>query len=280
MAPTRRIGLGSNPFNLSPYTPGPLGVNDSGTPDLLGILHGDTPSPVGCNDLGAPDLEPSLLGIPRLQHTICWDEDLGSWEIDPDALLEDEHLNPDFVAAARRALMAAVSRGLRPRVHEAYRSPEESDRKHAKWKKKQGGKANPAWQSCHNYGIAMDVYLFDRKGKYIDNKVKGWYKLYKILAEEAKREGFVWGENFGKGDADHFEYHPTWPRGANGKFLMKMKVWSEQTAAALPGASGLAPGAYGPPREPSPDDWMPFFWWAAGVEGTEPPQAAPAPPTP
>ena len=93
----------------------------------------------------------------------------------------DERLCPEFVEKPHLALQRAVSYGLRPEVHEAYRSPEESDKKHAKWKKKKGGRAAPAWHSVHSYGLAMDVWLFDRKKHYISNKTKGWYPLYKLL---------------------------------------------------------------------------------------------------
>jgi hypothetical protein len=162
--------------------------------------------------------------------------------------------------------------GLRPRVHEAYRSPAESDRKNKLSKektadgKKKGGRAAPGWSSCHNYGLAMDVYLYDRKGAYIDNHVRGWYKQYKLLASAAV--DLVWGAAFD--DADHFEFHPNWGGGAKGKMLHGVKNWAEQAAMAISGASVLADGAIGPVPEPEPNAWLPYFWWAAGAGGVAP----------
>jgi len=190
------------------------------------------------------------------------------WDYDPNLLLDSSDLSPGFVEAAHRMLKNAVQRGLRPKVHEAYRSPEESDRKHRLWKEGKGGRASPGWRSCHNYGLAMDVWLYDRHGNYIDNHVKGWYALYKALAKEAN--SFVWGEGFGDGDADHFEFHPNWSQGADGHFLLKVKVWAEQAAVSGPGAGTLPDNQVGPVPEPKANAWMSFFWWAAGAGGSPP----------
>jgi hypothetical protein len=203
---------------------------------------------------------------------LYFDMALQLWDYDPERLLENSNLNARFVDAAHDALYDACREGLRPRVHEAYRTPQESDRKHKLWKAKQGGRASPAWKSCHNYGIAMDVYLYDRYGRYIDNHVKGWYRLYKQLGKVAIRSGFVWGEGFGDGDADHFEYHPKWNGGAGGTFLGQVKDWAMQAAMSEPGAATLANGQIGPVTEPEMDKWLPYFWWAAGASKASPPQ--------
>jgi hypothetical protein len=246
-------------------------MNDAASPDSPPDLLGDTPGPLGCNDYADPDSYDSPLGVGRLHLTLSWDKDLRLWDYDPGRLLNDPNLSPGFVEAAHRILAKAVRKGLRPQVHEAYRTPEESDRKYRLWKQKKGGRAAPAWRSCHNYGLAMDVWLYDRKGKYIDNHVKGWYRLYKLLAEAA--DGFVWGANFGDGDADHFEFHPKWPSGANGDFLLRVKAWAQQAAVSMPGAGVLPDHRVGAVPEPRVTTWMPFFWWAAGVGGP-PPTAA------
>jgi hypothetical protein len=172
-------------------------------------------------------------------------------------------------------LKAAVAKGLRPKVHEAFRSPAESDRKQRLWKEGKGGQAAAGWGSCHNYGLAMDVYLYDRNGHWIHDGVKGWYAQYKLLAKTA--DGMVWGQAFGmtrhskgdrrkKGDADHFEFHPNWSGGTDGPFLLKVKEWAQRAAGATPGAD-----TKGSQSQPKPAEWMPFFWWAAGAGGTAPP---------
>jgi hypothetical protein len=261
-------GPGRDPFGLPPLTPGPLGCNDAADPLAPGGLLADTPGALGCNDHAAPDAGLTL-GVPGLHLTLSWDRDLLLWDYDPGGLLENPGLCPDFVEAAHNALGAAVRAGLRPKVHEAYRSPQESDRKHKLWKAGKGGRAAAGWHSCHNYGLAMDVWLYDARGRYIDNHVRGWYRLYKQLAKVSGE--FVWGEGFGDGDADHFEYHPNWPAGASGAFLLKVKVWAEKAALSAPGAGAPPGGRVGPPPEPDPADWLPYFWWAAGAGGQVPP---------
>jgi hypothetical protein len=242
-----------------------LGLDDAADPNGFSLL-GDTPGSLGRNDCADPNNLRSYLG---LNITLVPENEWGFWDYDPNRLLEDPSLSPDFVAEAHRSLKRSVDLGLRARVHEAYRSPEESDRKRKKWKEGKGGRAAPAWASCHNYGLAMDVYLYDKNAKYIDNHVKGWYRLYKRLASAAS--GCVWGENFGDGDADHFEYHPNWIRGADGKLLGKVKEWAIKAALSIPGKGTLPNGQLGPVPEPDMSAWLPFFWWAAGAGGTPPP---------
>jgi hypothetical protein len=262
-----------DPFKLCPVTPGSLGINDAASPDKDADLFGSTPGPLGwCHDHASPEAYDSILGVGRLHLTLSWDRDLGLWDYDPHSLLDDPNLSPDFVSAAHNALKAALQLGLRPRVHEAYRTPEESARKHKLWKQKKGGRAADAWRSCHNYGLAMDVWLYDQKQNYIDNHVKGWYAQYKRLAEAAKTEQFFWGEAFGDGDSDHFEFHPNWRQGADGAFLLEVKQWAEQAAISQPGAGALPGGKVGPPPGPKASDWIPFFWWAAGAGGSPPPK--------
>lgn len=187
---------------------------------------------------------------------------VSSWNYDPQKHLDDPGVNPLFAKAAKSVLDAAEAAGLRPRVHEAYRSSERSDVLYKKWQAGKGSRAAPGWASCHNYGLAMDVYLYDATGKYIDNHVKGWYKEYKKLAKYARANGFVWGESFGDGDADHFEFHPNWPGGAGGDFLTRTRDWALE----------LAEGGAG--------SWLDFFWWAAGAGGAAPESGAASPPSP
>jgi hypothetical protein len=112
----------------------------------------------------------------------------------------------------------------------------------------------------------MDVYLYDVKTKYIGNHVKGWFRHYKRLASVTP--GCVWGKPFD--DADHFEFHPNWLGGANGPLLLKTREWAIQAALAEPGRAQLPNGEIGPVAEPEADEWMAFFWWAAGAGGKSP----------
>ena len=268
---------GCDPFRLAPRTPGPLGCRDAADPDAFHLL-GDTPSSLGLNDWADPDADSLYgLGIPKLHVTISPDKDLFLWDYDPNRLLDDDRLNPDFVKLAHRALKWAVKFGLRPKVYEAYRSPHESDRKHAKFKRGKGGKAAPGWQSVHNYGLAMDVWLYDHKNRHAEAPVRGWYAAYKHLAETCSH--FVWGGPFD--DADHFEYHPNWSRPARGKFLIAVRNWAMNAAVAngrLVKYDALAlealPGGASAENDFIPEsdiNWLPYFWWAAGAAGGDAP---------
>ncbi len=56
MGNSRIIGAcGRDGFTLSPFTPGPLGHNDFGSPDAPRFLLGDTPGSVGLKDLADPN---------------------------------------------------------------------------------------------------------------------------------------------------------------------------------------------------------------------------------
>ena len=271
--------IGRNPFHLSPFTPGPLACNDAADPSF-GLHLGDTPGPLGRNDCADPDaVAPYGLGIGRLHLTLSRDTDLIFWDYDPQNLLEDDRLNPDFVEQAHKAMKAAVNMGLRPRVHQAYRSPEESDRLYKKYKAHTGAKAAPGWMSVHNYGLGMDVWLYDRKNRYIDNHTKGWYSQYKLLAKAAS--AFLWGAPFD--DADHFEYHPNWKKPANGKHLESVRKWAMRAAVAQNQTVKYNAVATTEPNQPptmrdfipeSDIRWLPYFWWAAGAKSEERPSEA------
>jgi hypothetical protein len=137
--------IGRNPFHLQALSPGTLGCRDAADPSSPGVL-GFTPGTLGRNDCADPDAKsPYGFGIGNLHLTLSLDSSLLFWDYDPRQLLEDERLNPDFVEEAHRALRTAVQMGLRPRVHQAYRSPEESDALYKKYKAHTGARAAPAW---------------------------------------------------------------------------------------------------------------------------------------
>ncbi len=186
-----------------------------------------------------------------------------AWDVDPQGLIDDPRVSPAFRAVARAALEAAVQDGLRPRVHEAYRAPETSNKRNTAYKKG-GPRAAPGWSSCHNYGLAIDVWLYDEKGDYILNNTghKGWYKQYKKLAPHLTSRGFIWGERIN--DTVHFEYHPNWPDLAAGTLLQSTHAWAEGVADAAGEATQTSA------------DWMEYFWWAAGAGGQAPALSSPA----
>jgi D-alanyl-D-alanine carboxypeptidase len=180
-----------------------------------------------------------------------------SWGFDPSSLLEDERVSPAFRQAAQTGLAAAVGAGLRPVVREAYRAPERSDELYRLYRQGKAPRAAPGWASLHNYGLAMDVYLYDAGGRLIETPRKGWYEAYKELAGYLTSQGLVWGEPIN--DTDHFEYHPNWNGLAGSELLERNRRWAMKTASAVDEAA-----------QANVADWLAFFWWAAGAGGTAP----------
>jgi D-alanyl-D-alanine carboxypeptidase len=242
----------------APKTPGSWGVNDFGDPEALASI-GDNAGPLGLNDCG--DLNLSLAGINSEKLRLMF-QYFSSWDFDPAGLLEHPSLNPEFVQAARDALWHALKAGLQPRVHEAYRSPDESARRHKLYTQHKGHKAAEAWHSLHNYGLAMDVWIFEN-GEYVDDKYAGKGKallrkrigFYKEFADIAKSHQLVWGHSFN--DDDHFQFHPNW-NNVNGPKLVTARNWALKVAAGT--------------KDHAEDKWMEYFWWAAGAGGEEPPK--------
>jgi hypothetical protein len=149
------------------------------------------------------------------------------WNIDPKHLLDDPHVNPQLRDAVKIALEKAQADGLFPQVGEAYRTPERSHnlflaRQEAIEGGKQPGPAADAWHSAHNYGLGVDIYLYDANGKRIDYDNRAlhpdWYKQVKDFANKYMDQ-FAWGV---KNDSDHFMFHPAWgDNPVNGAFLLK-----------------------------------------------------------
>ena len=135
-----------------------------------------------------------------------------------------------------------------PSLYEVYRPGRRSHQLYEDIKK-EGTKAQDAWKSPHNYGIAVDIYLHDKNGKLINEKSpiygspspknptptypKSWYQFDSKLAQYMKEEGFEWADkpSVGKGigDSPHYEYHPSWPglRGADTYQTLRDKAMQE-----------------------------------------------------
>lgn len=178
-------------------------------------------------------------------------EQAPDWDVDPNTLLDDMHVNPQLRSIALAALEKAKADGLRPRVQVAYRTPEESQREYELWQSGQGPRAAPAWQSAHNYGLAMDVYLYDENGGLIDFDNKeahpDWYRQVKNFATKYMSE-FVWGEPIN--DTDHFEYHPNWQGLVKGALLLSTRDQAQQMTDGNTDYSV----------------WIHYFWQIAGAE--------------
>jgi hypothetical protein len=93
MGKSRIIGAcGRDGFTLSPFTPGPMGHNDFGSPDAPRFLLGDTPGSVGLKDLADPNFRFRL----RWENLPC-----------PE-FTNDDPLQMIFFRAWRKALVRAA----------------------------------------------------------------------------------------------------------------------------------------------------------------------------
>ncbi|MGO1541715.1 MAG: M15 family metallopeptidase [Luteimonas sp.] len=113
-----------------------------------------------------------------------------------------ERLNPDLqqrVLAIHQVM--AQQHGIRMVLVEGYRSPE---RQAELYREGRATGARP-WQSCHQYGLALDSAPM-REGKLQWDMEDPWtrraYFLYGELAQEA---GLVWGGNWRMRDYVHVE---------------------------------------------------------------------------
>ncbi|MGY0559715.1 M15 family metallopeptidase [Luteimonas sp. A277] len=113
-----------------------------------------------------------------------------------------ERLDPDLqqrVLAIYRVL--AQEHGIRMVLVQGYRSPERQAELYREGRVTRAG----AWQSCHQYGLALDSAPM-RDGKLQWDMGDPWtkraYFLYGELAEEA---GLVWGGSWSWGDFGHVE---------------------------------------------------------------------------
>ncbi len=111
-----------------------------------------------------------------------------------------------------------LGKGVRLRFSHTFRTPEEQTELYAQGRTKKGAKVTnaKAWESPHNYGLAIDiVFLIDRDGdgkfestSYDINadldkdKIPDWIEIVNYF----KSFGWVWGGNFKSfKDYPHFE---------------------------------------------------------------------------
>ncbi|MEN1924826.1 M15 family metallopeptidase [Luteimonas sp. MJ293] len=113
-----------------------------------------------------------------------------------------ERLDPDLqqrVLAIYRVL--AQEHGIRMVLVQGYRSPEQQEELYRQGRVTRAA----AWQSCHQYGLALDSAPM-RDGKLQWDMEDPWtrraYFLYGELAQEA---GLVWGGSWSWGDFGHVE---------------------------------------------------------------------------
>jgi len=117
-----------------------------------------------------------------------------------------------LVPFLHEAIRVAAANGLRLEVISGLRTWEEQAEIFAQGRTKPGERVTNArpGSSWHNFGLAVDLGLFDGRA-YVDNTDRPRAeKVYRALAEIAKEYGIEWG-GYWRGkfkDTPHFEYHP------------------------------------------------------------------------
>ena len=124
-----------------------------------------------------------------------------------------------FIEKCLRVLAACRSRGQDYMPTHGFRSWPQQHQLRQAYLSGKGGKAAPAGLSAHNYGLAWDVAADSDPGR--TGLQPSWQaKHYKILGEETKREGLVWGGSFN--DSPHIQ----WPGFVNAEQLRVLQnVW-------------------------------------------------------
>jgi len=133
-------------------------------------------------------------------------------------------LHPKVVDALSETLTECKARGLAVAMHMGLRTPEQQDALYAQGRTVGGvivTKAK-AWDSWHNYGLAVDVVFKDSKGNWTWSESNDWDELGTV----GKMFGFEWG-----GDWTAFPDRP--------HFQMRGKIPNIKTAKSIVMQSGI-----------------------------------------
>lgn len=111
-------------------------------------------------------------------------------------------LDPDFMNLALRVFARMEARGYPLALLEGYRSPDRQDAL---------AEAGPhvtnarAFQSKHQYGLALDAAPI-RNGRLVISEKDPWaMQAYLAFGEEAEKEGLIWGGRWALRDYGHIE---------------------------------------------------------------------------
>ena len=111
-------------------------------------------------------------------------------------------LDPDFMNLALRVFARMEARGYPLALLEGYRNP---DRQDALAESGFHVTNARAFQSKHQYGLAMDVAPI-RDGRLVISERDPWaMQAYQALGEEAEKEGLTWGGRWKLRDYGHIE---------------------------------------------------------------------------
>lgn len=121
-------------------------------------------------------------------------------------------LNPDFMAVALMVFARAEARGYPLALLEGYRGP---DRQDALAESARHVTNARAFQSKHQYGLALDAAPI-RNGKLVISEKDPWaLEAYRVLGDEAEKAGLIWGGRWKLKDYGHIEAAASVSRHAN-----------------------------------------------------------------
>lgn len=67
----------------------------------------------------------------------------------------------------------------------------------------------PAGYSLHNFGIALDIGIFNEAGQYIDDVLRNTDSIYRAFGPIGRSQGFEWGGDWTSiKDYPHYQWNP------------------------------------------------------------------------
>ena len=138
-------------------------------------------------------------------------------------------LHPKLITAATHTVTEAKARGLIVAIHSGLRTAEEQEKLYAKGRTIEGDIVtnSKAFDSWHNYGLAVDIVFKDEKGNFTWNKkLSDWEDLGKV----GELFGLEWGGRWKKfPDFPHFQLRGSFKTVADAKKILMEKgidsVW-------------------------------------------------------
>jgi hypothetical protein len=144
---------------------------------------------------------------------------------DPKGKLDNDLLDPEVARLTRETITRQHIKDKNNAlyVHSGYRSFEQQKKLH------DAGQGAAPGLSYHNYGLAVDIVLQNKKGGpswpgWKTKKGKSWY----TLGASGKKSGFpIWGGDFKKRvDGPHFQLNTPWRKGLNNQSV-PLKIYNK-----------------------------------------------------
>jgi RHS repeat-associated protein len=109
-------------------------------------------------------------------------------------------LHPEFAVKIMEFLIELDRQNIKMRIYSGYRTPEEQIPLN------KAGSGKPAWESMHQYGLAVDVTLYDKNGNIVNDNPKHplWKKVSDIASGMGIEPSMEWPKLI---EFNHFQYN-------------------------------------------------------------------------